>query len=103
MLTFAGRIRKLPSATFIVTQRICRVSDEIASLPAWVRRRDGSQMPVDADRICQSLYAAAESLGTPSSFLTRELTDVVLHFLAKDPFTGIPRTSEIAEQVEKVV
>jgi hypothetical protein len=26
-----------------------------------------------------------------------------LHFLAQDPFTGIPRTSDIAEQVEKIV
>ena len=79
------------------------MSDESASLPQWVRRRDGSQVPFDADCICQSLFTAAESLGMTSAFLTRELTDVVLHFLAKDPFVGIPRSAEIAEQVEKVV
>ena len=79
------------------------MSDEIAHLPTWVRRRDGSQVPFEADRICQSLYAAAESLGEPSAFLIRELTDVVLHFLAKDPFDGIPSTAQIAEQVEKIV
>lgn len=77
--------------------------DEIAHLPAWVRRRDGSQVPFEADRICQSLFAAAEALGTPSAFLIRELTDVVLHFLAKDPFDGIPSTSQIAAEVEKIV
>jgi hypothetical protein len=60
-------------------------------------------MPFDTDRICQSLYAAAESLGTPSAFLTRELTDVILHFLSKDPFDDIPSTLDIAEQVEKIV
>ena len=77
--------------------------DEIAHLPAWVRRRDGSQVPFEADRICQSLFAAAESLGTASAFLIRELTDVVLHFLGKDPFDGIPSTTQIAAEVEKIV
>jgi ATP cone domain len=80
-----------------------RLPDEIAHLPAWVRRRDGSQVPFDADRICQSLYAAAESLGTASPFLIRELTDVVLHFLAQEPFEAIASTSQIAEQIEKIV
>src|SRR5437870_2236292 len=84
-------------------QGMMNVSDEIAHLPTWVRRRDGSQVPFEADRICQALYAAAESLGTPSAFLIRELTEVVLHFLAKDPFDGIPSTTQIAEQVEKIV
>ena len=80
-----------------------RLPDEIAHLPAWVRRRDGSQVPFDADRICQSLYAAAESLGTASPFLIRELTDVVLHFLAQGPFESIASTVQIAEQIEKIV
>jgi hypothetical protein len=80
------------------------VSDEIAYLPAWVRRRDGSQVPFEADRICQSLYAAAEATSAvPSAFLIRELTDVVLHFLAQTPFDGIPSTAQIAEQIEKVI
>jgi ATP cone domain-containing protein len=79
------------------------VSDEIAHLPQWVRRTDGSQVPFDVDRICQSLYAAAESLGAPSAFLIRELTDVVLHFLTKDPFAGIPSTAQIAAEIEKII
>lgn len=79
------------------------MSHENAHLPAWVRRRDGSQVPFEADRICQSLYAAAESLGKASAFLVRELTDVVLHFLARDRWDSIPSTTEIAEQVEKIV
>ncbi|MBI3823430.1 MAG: hypothetical protein HY289_12240, partial [Planctomycetes bacterium] len=79
------------------------MSEEIASLPAWVRRRDGSQVPFEADRICQSLYAAAESLGTASAFLIRELSDVVLHFLAREDFDAIPTTGNIADHVEKIV
>src|SRR5260370_9572869 len=80
-----------------------RLPDEIAPLPAWIRRSDGSQVPFDADRICQSLYAAAESLGTASPFLIRELTDVVLHFLAQGPFESIASTVQITEQIEKIV
>lgn len=79
------------------------VSNESAHLPAWVRRRDGGQVPFEADRICQSLYAAAETLGTASAFLIRELTDVVLHFLAQADFDAIPTTMQIAEEVEKIV
>lgn len=79
------------------------MSDEIAHLPQWVRRRDGSQVPFDADRICQSLYEASESLGASSAFLTRELTDVVLHFIAKDPFDGIPTTTQMVSEIEKIV
>ncbi len=79
------------------------VPNEIAHLPAWVRRRDGSQLPFEPDRICQSLYAAASSLGIASALLTRELTDVVLHFLAQERWETIPTTAELAEHVEKIV
>lgn len=79
------------------------MSDEIAHLPAWVRRRDGSQVPFEPDRICQSLYLSAESLGMGSAFLIRELTDAVLHFLSQNPFDGIPSSAEIAVEVEKIV
>ncbi|MBI1830351.1 MAG: hypothetical protein HYR84_02735, partial [Planctomycetes bacterium] len=77
--------------------------NEFASLPAWVRRRDGSQVPFDADRICQKLYAAAESLGPASAFVIRELTDAVVHFLAQSDFAGIPSTVEVADRVEAIV
>jgi hypothetical protein len=79
------------------------VAGHSGHLPVWVRRRDGSQVPFEADRICRSLYAAAESLGAASAFLTRELTDVVLHFWAREDFDAVPTTGQIAEQVEKIV
>lgn len=77
--------------------------DESAHLPAWVRRQDGSQEPFDADRISQSLFAAAESLGSPNAFLARELTDAVVHFLGQESWSSPPTTATIAEHVEKVV
>jgi hypothetical protein len=79
------------------------VSDAASALPLWVRRRDGSQVPFDADRICQSLFAAAESLGTASPFLMRELTDVVVHFLGQQSLSAIAEATEIAEHVGKIV
>jgi hypothetical protein len=79
------------------------VPNDSPLLPAWVRRRDGSQVPFETDRICQSLYAAAESMGTASPFLIRELTDVVLHFLAQGNLDPTLTTMQIADEIEKVV
>jgi hypothetical protein len=78
-------------------------SGETKLLPEWVRHSDGSQVPFDADRICQSLFAASESLGNGNAFLARELTDAVLHFLAQESLAPIATTVQIAEQVEKIV
>src|SRR5262249_51654036 len=79
------------------------VSDDFTNLPAWVRRRDGSQVPFEADHICQSLFAAAESVGSASAFVVRELTDVVLHFLAQQDWGAVLTTDQIAGEVEKIV
>jgi hypothetical protein len=79
------------------------VADTDAVLPLWVRRRDGSQAPFDADRICQSLFAAAELLGNASPFLIRELSDVILHFLAQQTTSSVVDSTEIADHVCKIV
>ncbi len=79
------------------------VSDVSAHLPVWVRRRDGSQVPFEADRICQSLFDAAESLGPANAFLIRELTDAVLHFLAQQSWDAVPTTVGIADEIAKIV
>jgi hypothetical protein len=73
------------------------------SLPAWVKKRDGRVVPFDPDAIGQDLFAAAESLGGADPFLTRELTDGVLHFLATERSDNVPTTEWIAELVVKVV
>jgi hypothetical protein len=73
-------------------------------LPAWVHKRDGRLVPFEADRICQSLFGATETLGRPDAFLARELTDSVLHFLRVETAGGITlATSQIAEITAKVV
>lgn len=79
------------------------VSEPIAHLPAWIRRPDGSQAPFEPDRLCEALYAAAESLGPTSALLIRELTDAVLHFLGQESWDALPTERDIAEQVEKFV
>ncbi|HYV37078.1 MAG TPA: ATP cone domain-containing protein [Gemmataceae bacterium] len=73
------------------------------ALPPWVKKRDGRVVPFDPDAIGQDLFAAAEALGQADPFLTRELTDGVLHFLAADCPDNIPGTEWIAELVVKVV
>ena len=74
-----------------------------AHLPLFVRRRDGSPVPFDADCICQSLYEAGSSLGDANTFLARELTDIVVHFLAREDWPNVPTTVQIVEFVEKIV
>lgn len=77
--------------------------DHVSKLPEWVRLRDGSQVPFEADRVCQSLFAASESLGAPNAFLARELTDAVLHFLGQEDHGPILTTLHVMEQVGKIV
>ncbi len=79
------------------------MADMNAHLPMFVRRRDGSQVPFDADQICQTLFEAAAKLGNPSAFLARELTDVVQHFLSLEDWPSITSTAQIADFVEKIV
>lgn len=81
--------------------------DEQLSSPlapfAWVTKRDGRLVPFEADRISRALFAATESLGKPDAFLARELTDVILHFLAGEAEGTTPTAAQIAELVVKVV
>lgn len=70
---------------------------------AWVTKRDGRLVPFEADKISRALFAATEALGRPDAFLARELTDVVLHFLAAQADGSTPTTGQIAELVVKIV
>jgi len=80
------------------------VADPISpGLPAWVCKRDGRIVPFEGDKICQALFAAGESLGRPDAFLTHELTNGVLHFLAAEFAGSTPTSGQIAELVVKVV
>jgi hypothetical protein len=74
-----------------------------SELPTLVRERGGRLVPFEPDKISESLYAATEKLGRPSAFLARELTDSVLHFLAREIETEPPSTAQIADLIVKVV
>jgi hypothetical protein len=71
--------------------------------PSWVTKRDGRLVPFEADKISRALFAAAESLGRPDAFLTRELADGVVFHLARDCEGRTPTTARVAEVVEQVV
>ena len=73
------------------------------TLPAWVRKRDGTIVAFEPDKISRALFAASESLGQPDAFLARELADGVVHFLAAELDDATPSTQRIAEVVVKVV
>jgi hypothetical protein len=74
-----------------------------AARPRWVHKSDGRLVPFDADTICRDLFAATESLGQPDTFLARELTDSVLHFLSVETEANTPTTAQIVEVAVKVV
>ena len=74
-----------------------------AARPRWVHKSDGRLVPFDADTICRDLFAATESLGQPDTFLARELTDSVLHFLSVETEANTPTTAQIVEVTVKVV
>ncbi len=76
---------------------------DFAPLPQMVRSADGRLVPFEPDAICRDLFAATEVRGQPDSFLARELTDGVLHFLAHSDPAIAPSEDEIAELVVKVV
>src|SRR5262249_35316558 len=72
-------------------------------LPTWVRKRDGTIVAFEPDKISRALFAVSESLGRPGAFLARELTDGVVHFLAAELDDTTPSTHQIAEIIVKVV
>jgi hypothetical protein len=94
----------VPRVPLKSNQRGRRVLEPTApGLPAWVYKRDGRLVPFEADKISQALFAASEAMGKPDAFLARELTDGILHFLARETGATIPTTAEVAELVIKIV
>jgi hypothetical protein len=73
------------------------------AVPVWVHKRDGRQVPFEADKISRALFAASEGLGQPDAFLARELADAVVHFLAAETDGEPPTTAQVADLVVKVV
>src|SRR5260370_33968185 len=71
--------------------------------PAWIYKRDGRLVPFESDKMSQSLFAATESLNRPDAFTARELTDSVLHFMTAELPDAIPKATQVADLVIKVV
>jgi hypothetical protein len=71
--------------------------------PAWIYKRDGRLVPFESDKISQSLFAVTESLNRPDAFTARELTDSVLHFMTAELPDAIPKATQVADLVIKVV
>ncbi len=76
---------------------------EFERLPPLIRLEDGSLVAFAPESISQELFAATQLRGSPDSFLARELTDGVLHFLARSESRSAPSDDEIAELVVKIV
>jgi hypothetical protein len=74
-----------------------------AETPVSVRYRDGRLEPFEPERIGRQLFAATECVGAPNAFLSRELTESILHFLAADSDGPITTPEQIADVSVKVV
>ena len=57
---------------------------EFGDLPERVRLPDGRTEPFEPERITRSLFAAGERVGQPDAFLSQEMTEGVLYFLAAE-------------------
>jgi hypothetical protein len=77
--------------------------NETPKPPAWISKRDGRLVPFESDKISRALFAAAEEVGPADAFLTRELADSVVFFLAAEASGQTPTTAQVAELVVKVV
>lgn len=68
-----------------------------------IRTEDGESIPLEPDRIIQTLFDATRDLGKPSAFLARELAEGVFHFLTPENVPEPPTLGQLAELVAKVV
>lgn len=74
----------------------------MAGLPKTIHLPDGRTIPFEPEQIGRDLFAVTEQQGRPDTFLARELTDGVLHFLAESDADSIV-WSDLTELVAKVI
>jgi hypothetical protein len=72
-------------------------------LPNWVAGPDSHREPFDEDLVSRAVFAATERVGRPDPFLSRELTDSVLHFLAADGTADEIAVRDLHDTIVKVV
>jgi hypothetical protein len=70
---------------------------EAFPLPSQMLHGDGRTEPFDPDRLHHTLFAATKLRGKPDAFLSRELTDSILPFLAERTTDGTVSTTETVE------
>jgi hypothetical protein len=76
---------------------------KLGDLPERVRLPDGRVEPFEPERITRSLFAATERVGRADAFLSQEMTDGVLYFLAAEAVGEETTPSDLTEIVRKVV
>lgn len=69
----------------------------------FVRQPDGTREPFEPERITRRLFAVAKRLNMADPFLTRELTESIVHFLETDSASSTITTNDIADTVVRVV
>jgi hypothetical protein len=71
--------------------------------PNLIRHSDGTEEPFDPNRLHHLLFRATQLHGQADAFLSRELTDSILHFLAERADGGILTTAETVEVATAVL
>lgn len=66
-----------------------------------VRKRDGSIVPFDKNRITEAVFAAAKAVGGSDRKIAEEIAEKIVHSLKKKFGTKIPSVEEVQDVVEK--
>ena len=76
---------------------------DFGDLPERVRLPDGRTEPFEPERVTRTLFAATERVGRADAFLSQEMTEGVLYFLAAEAVGPETTPADIADVVGKVV
>lgn len=69
----------------------------------YVRKRDGSIVPFNKQKIADAIFKAAQSVGGQDRYLAEDLAEVVKIYLEKEYKGDIPSVEEIQDIVERVL
>ncbi|HOL21283.1 MAG TPA: ATP cone domain-containing protein, partial [bacterium] len=69
----------------------------------YVRKRDGSIVPFNKQKIADAIFKAAQSVGGQDRYLAEDLAEVVWLYLEKEYKGDIPSVEEIQDIVERVL
>lgn len=69
----------------------------------YVRKRDGSIVPFNKQKIADAIFKAAQSVGGQDRYLSEDLAEVVKIYLEKEYKGDIPSVEEIQDIVERIL